>query len=236
VNTSAAGAGRFAGTPRTEGSSTGGTALGRSVAWPAYVFLAATAVYVAALLLNGLAGMPMPPVVATRVVASLSVLGGAPALVWFVTLIASRRSSRHPAAARVAVTAVALFAIVAVTNRVLQLAIATQLVSGPDLYVAPSPANFAEMFAWDFCLGVVAIALSLLLTETAESSSRRTFVFAGLLLMGGELTFLLSVASLGGLPIALVGMAFSVAAWVIVLPVAVFWTTLAARRLTLTLD
>ena len=227
MNTSAAGPAQIARTHTTDGSLTT-RALGRSVSWPAYAFLAATAVYVAALLLNGVAGMPMPPIVATRVVASLSVFAGAPALVWFVVLIARSRSSRHPVAARVALTAVAVFAVVAITNRVLQLAIATQLISEPDLYVAPSPANFAEMFAWDFCLGVVALSLRLLLTETAESSCRRTFVVAGLLLLGGELTFLLSVANLGGLAVALTGMALSVAAWVVALPAAVLWTTFAA--------
>jgi fucose 4-O-acetylase-like acetyltransferase len=123
-----------------------------------------------------------------------------------------------------------VFAVVAMTNRVLQLAIAAQLISEPDLYVVPSAANFAEMFAWDFCLGVVALSLSLLLTGTKESPSRRTFVFAGLLLLSGELTFLISVANLGGLPIALAGMVFSVAAWVVALPAAVFLTNLAARR------
>jgi len=192
--------------------------------------MVATAVYVAALVLNGVAGMPMPPILATRVGASLSVFAGAPALVWFVVLIARRRSSQHPVAAGVALTGVAVFAVVAITNRVLQLAIAAKLISGPDLYVAPSPANFAEMFAWDFCLGVVAISLSRLLTETTESSSRRTFVVASLLLLGGELAFLMSVANLGGLPIAMTGMAFSVAAWVLALPAAIFWTTFAARR------
>jgi hypothetical protein len=180
--------------------------------------------------------MPMPPIEATRVVASLSVFAGAPALLWFVVLIARRRSSRHPVAARVALTAAAVFAVVAITNRVLQLAIAAQLVSEPDLYVAPSAANFAEMFAWDFCLGVLAISLSLLLTETAESSSRRTFIVAGLLLLVGELAFLISVANLGGLPIALTGIAFSVTAWVVALPAAVLWTTFAARHEDLALD
>src|SRR5690348_8478674 len=146
MNTSAAGPAHIAGSPTADRSSVS-RALGRSVKWPAYAFLAATAVYVVALLLNGMAGMPMPPIVATRVIASLSVLAGAPALVWFVVVIARRRSSRHPVAARVALTAVAVFAVVAITNRVLQLAIAAQLLSEPDLYVAPSPANFAEMFA-----------------------------------------------------------------------------------------
>lgn len=178
----------------------------------------------------------MPPIVATRVVASLSVFAGAPALLWFVVLIARRRVSRHPVAARVAFTAVAVFAVVAMMNRVLQLAIAAQLVSEPDLYVAPSPANFAEMFAWDFCLGVVALSLSLLLTETAEVLPRRIFVFAGVLLLSGELTFLISVANLGGLPIALTGMVLSVAAWVVALPAAVLWTALAARREDLALE
>jgi hypothetical protein len=229
MNASVADPAQIARTPATDGSPTP-RALGRSVSWAAYAFLAATAVYVAALVLNGVAGMPMPPIVATRVLASLSVFAGAPALVWFVVLIARRRSSRHRVAARVALTAVAVFAVVAITNRVLQLAIAAQLVSEPDLYVAPSPANFAEMFAWDFCLGVVAISLSLILTETAEASPRRIFVIAGLLLLGGELTFLISVANLGGLPIALTGMAFSVAAWVVALPAAVLWTTFAARH------
>jgi len=65
----------------------------------------------AALLLNGVAGMPMPPIVATRVVASLSVFAGARALVWFVVLIARRRASRHPVAAWVALTAVAAVSI-----------------------------------------------------------------------------------------------------------------------------
>ncbi len=178
----------------------------------------------------------MPPIAATRVIASLSVFAGAPALVWFVVLVARRRSPRHPIAAPVALAAVAVFAVVAMTNRVLQLAIAAHLVSEPDLYVVPSPANFAEMFAWDFCLGVLAISLSLLLTETAESSSRRTFVVAGLLLLGGEMAFLISVANLGGLPIALAGMAFSIAAWVVALPAAVLWTTFGARREELALE
>jgi len=229
MSTRAAGPAQLARTATTNGTPIP-RPLGRSVSWPAYAFLAATAVYVAALLLNAMAGMPMPPIVATRVVASLSVLAGAPALVWFVILIARPRSSRHPVAARVALTAVAVFAVVAITNRVLQLAIAAQLVSEPDLYVVPSPANFAEMFAWDLCLGVLAMALSLLLTETAQTSSRHTFMIAGLLLLSGELTFLMSVANLGGLPIAMTGMVFSVAAWVVAFPTAVFLTTFAARH------
>ena len=229
MSTSAAGPAHIARTRTTDASPTPG-ALGRSVSWPAYAFLVATAVYVTALLLNGAAGMPMPPIVATRVIASLSVFVAAPALLCFVVLIATRRSSGHPVAARVAFVAVAVFAVAAVTNRVLQLAIAAQLISEPDLYVAPSPANFAEMFAWDFCLGVLAISLSLLLTRPGESWSRRTFALAGLLLLSGELMYLISVVNLGGLPIALTGMLFSVAAWVLALPAAVLCTAFAARR------
>jgi hypothetical protein len=194
----------------------------------------ASAVYVAALLLNAIAGMPMPPIRATRIIASLSVFAGAPALVWFVMMIAMRRSAQHPVAARVVVAAISVFAATAILNRVVQLAIVTQSVSGIgtqlDLYVTATPANFVEMFAWDFCLGVVAISASRLLTEPAETWPRRTFALAGLLLLIGELLYLVSVLQLGGLPIALAGMGFSVAAWVLGLPAATLWTGIAARE------
>src|SRR5690348_8590284 len=79
-------------------------------------------VYLLSLLANIAAGFPMPPVWATRFLASLSVLVGAPAFLLLVYCV-SRRPRRRWRSLPVLLTAG--FVLIAVTNRLVQLATLT---------------------------------------------------------------------------------------------------------------
>jgi hypothetical protein len=207
--------------------------LGQSVQPPAYAFLIATAIYVAALLPNAFVGMPMPPIFITRLIASLSVFVGAPALVWMVVLIVRGRPSKR-ILSRIALLAAIAFATIAILNRVVQLAILTQpgghIDARFDLYTSFSPANFVEMLAWDFCLGITAVAVGRLLLDPTETWASRIFAGAGLLMIVGELLYVMTLLEVGGSTIGFVGMGVSVVAWVLGLPTGAVCLVIAARR------
>ncbi|HEX9099103.1 MAG TPA: hypothetical protein VF956_06415 [Candidatus Dormibacteraeota bacterium] len=192
----------------------------------------ATAIYVAALLPNAVVGMPMPPIFITRLIASLSVFVAAPALVWMVVLIGRGRPSKR-ILSRMALFAAVAFATMATLNRVVQLAILTELGgyidARFDLYTPSSPANFIEMFAWDLCLGIAAVAVSRLLSEPTETWASRMFAGAGLLMLLGELLYVMTLLKVGGSTIGLAGMGVSVVAWVLGLPAAALCVVIATR-------
>lgn len=208
--------------------------LGAAVAWSSYAFLAATGVYAAALFINALRGMPMPPIPTTRLIASLTVFVGAPALVWLVWAIARGSELEDRAAARAAQIAVSLFALGAILNRVFQLAILAGA-TGPiwgrlDLYVASSPASFIELLAWDGLLGVTAICLSRLLVTRNEKMPSRLFAAAGVLMLAGEVLYLLALLGVAPALIAPAAMGSSIVGWVIGMPAAVLVTAITAQR------
>lgn len=155
----------------------------------------------------------MPPIVFTRLVASLSVFLGAPAV---AVLLVSVSVRRRQAASLVAVGAASLFALIAVANRIVQIGVlATPPGTVPralDLYVPGSVANVAEISAWDLCLGVACIAAALAVAAEAKWL-RRFLAMTGLLALAGQLCYVAGLFGVGGAAFGLAGMLVSVAAW-----------------------
>lgn len=184
------------------------------IRWSAWSLLTANVIYVAALLPEALSGWPMPPIVFTRLVASLSVFLGAPAIAVLLVSVAVRR---RQAASLVTTAAASMFALIAVANRIVQIVVlATPARIVPralDLYVPGSVANFAEMSAWDFCLGVACMSAALAVPAEAKWL-RRFLAMTGLLALAGQLCYLAGLFGVGGAAVGLAGMLVSVAAWV----------------------
>ena len=198
--------------------------------WAARIFVISMAAYVLALIPNAVAGMPLPPVFLTKLLASIATFAAAPAFLFFVSGCARLRVSAHPVAARVALVSTVVFAATALVNRIAQMAL---LLGGPgtpslDLYRTGSVANFLEMFAWDFCLGVAAASLSVLFAPPAEAWVRRLFALAGAVALLGEAMYLLSTVPVGSPATSGLGIAASTSVWVLLLPIAT-WS--AANRM-----
>ena len=174
--------------------------------------------YVGALAPEIVAGMPMPPLMLTRVLASVSVFVAAPALAVLVISIAELGLRRHRPAAVVAIAAIVLCALLAVANRIVQLEIVVMGSPAPalDLYAAGSLANFVEMFAWDFCLGLAA-ALAALAIHGAYGVRwmRNWLAVTGALALLGEAFYFAGGLGLAAAALGLAGMGVSVAAWVV---------------------
>jgi hypothetical protein len=184
------------------------------VRWSALAVLGLNAVYVVALVPDALAGWPTPPVAVTGLIASLSILLGAPAI---AVLFISVAHQGPRAASRTAATAAVLYTAIAVANRILQLAIiATAAGAMPralDLYQANGPANFAEFFAWDLCLGIACVAAATSVNKHARWP-RRFLAGTGALLLAGEGFYLAGFFGVGAGWVGRTGMMLSAAAWV----------------------
>ena len=187
---------------------------GQLVRWSAWAVLGANAVYVVALVPDALAGWPTPPVAFTGLVASLSILLGAPAI---AVLFIGMAHQGPRAAFWTAATAAVLYAAIAVANRILQWAIIATP-TGPiprtlDLYTANGPANFAEFFAWDLCLGIACVAAATSVIKDARWP-RRFLAGTGALLLAGEGFYLAEFFGVGAAWVGRTGMMLSAAAWV----------------------
>lgn len=183
------------------------------IRWSAWSLLTGNLIYVAALLPEALSGWPMPPIVFTRLVASLSVFLGVPAIAVLVASMVRRRQ----AASLVAIGAATLFALILVTNRIVQIGVlATPAGTVPralDLYVPGSVANVAEISAWDLCLGVACMSAALAVPAKAKWL-RRFLAMTGLLALAGQFFYLAGLLGVGGAAVGLAGMLVSVTAWV----------------------
>jgi hypothetical protein len=166
--------------------------------------------------LNIPAGFPMPPRQPTRLVAALSVLGSAPALVAFAY---SMRILRPTGATTVAFALSMIFAALAVANRLIQLvalpALGKQWSLQLDVYATNALAQGAEMLAWGGLFGVVTLVLVAAIREVAGTLPARLLGVAGMMsLVAGLVYALTAVATLsdwiGGAAAGVGGLAWAI--------------------------
>lgn len=172
--------------------------------------------YLFSLLLNIPAGFPMPPTTATRVIASLSVFGSAPALAAFAYAMRILCPTR---ATNLAFATSVTFAVVALANRFVQL-VAVQIwpetgLPQFDLYVSNSFAQGAEMLAWGLLFGTVTVLLAKAIRVTAGPWPARLIGTAGLMSLAAGLVYVMTMVAtppawVGGVAVAVGGLAWGI--------------------------
>jgi hypothetical protein len=191
--------------------------------WATVIALASYVPYFAALARYLAAGFSPPVPKMTRIVASVSVFAGAPAMGVQVASLASQSRPETKVPARLSTVFMLIFAGSAVSTRILQLIVLGGKRAGTsqlDLYEENSLANSIEMFAWGPCQGLALLFASrMFATGGLVGWARRLFALAGILeSAGGSITLLgklLSVSSLQSL-----GRLVCLPAWVILQPAA----------------
>jgi len=191
--------------------------------WAAVTATASNGPYVAALARYLAAGFSPPIPRMTRLLASVSVLTGAPALVVQEASLASQSQPEIKVPARLSTVFMLIFAGPAVSTRILQLIVlggGRADTSQLDLYEEDTLASSVEMAAWGPCLGLALLFASRSFAKGGLAGwARRLFALAGILaIVGGSITLLgklLSVSSLQTL-----GRFVCLPSWVILLPAA----------------
>ncbi|HZQ49153.1 MAG TPA: hypothetical protein VFB69_02485 [Candidatus Dormibacteraeota bacterium] len=179
------------------------------------VIVAAGIVYVLALLFNIPGGFAMPPTAATRLVASLSVFASAPALTVFAYAVRQAQPSNRT---RVAFAIAAVFATVAVANRIAQLLVIGLSPDGAqqlDLYVTHSYAQGVEMLAWGILFGTVTALLTPSVRTWAGGWPARWLGASAVLSVVAGLAYSLALVAtlpdwIGGIAVAFGGLAWGV--------------------------
>ncbi len=180
------------------------------------IVLVAGVAYLGSLLLNIPAGFPMPPSSATRVVASLSVFASAPALALFASAVRHARPSR---AANAAFVIAVIFAAIASANRLVQLValeIWPERGAQLDLYATHSFAQGAEMLAWGWLFGAVALLLAGAVRDLAGAWPARLLAAAGLMSLGAGFVYTVALVAtlpdwIGGVAVGVGGLAWGIA-------------------------
>lgn len=188
--------------------------------WAAVIAIASFVPYFAALAWYMAAGFSPPPPTMTRILASVSVFIGEPALVVQVAGLASQSRPKTDVLARLSMVFMLIFAGLAVSSRILQLIVILGGGAGTsplDLYVANSPAQWIEFLAWGPCLGLGFLFVSRMFASSGLSGwARRLFVLAGILaIVGGVISMLGNLLSASS--IQSVGLLVSLPAWTILL-------------------
>ncbi len=172
--------------------------------------------YLLSLLLNVPAGFPMPPTTATRVMASLSVFGSAPALAAFAYAMRVVCPTR---ATNIAFAISVTFAMVALANRFTQLVVVQAWpehgLPQLDLYVPNSFAQGAEMLAWGWLFGAVTFLLARAVRVTAGAWPSRLIGATGLMALAAALVYVVTMVStlpdwVGGIAVAVGGLAWGI--------------------------
>lgn len=170
--------------------------------------------YLLSLLLNIPAGFPMPPTTATRVMASLSVFGSAPALAAFAYAMRVVCPTR---ATNIAFAISVTFAMVALANRFTQLVVVqTWPEHGQlDLYVPNSFAQGAEMLAWGWLFAAVTALLARAVRVTAGAWPARLIGATGLMALAAALVYVVTMVAtlpdwVGGIAVAVGGLAWGI--------------------------
>jgi hypothetical protein len=190
-------------------------------------------VYLVGLALNIPGGFPMPPTSTTRIVASLSVLATASA---FVVVVGELRSLRHTAAANWALRAALGFALLAISNRVIQLVVLPVLPDRAggnlDLYANYSAAQSVEMLAWGWLFGSTCLLASRLLHRvTPESLPATLLAVSGALSLSAGLAYVIAAVTPGVPPwIGGAGMVAGAVAWGLTWPLAALVLATGLRR------
>jgi hypothetical protein len=216
----------FSGSPRREGAA-------RLAMRASLVVAGAGLLYLVGLALNIPAGFPMPPTSATRIAASLSVLASASA---FVVVVGCLASLRRTAGANWALAAALGFAVIAITNRVIQLIVLPVLPDRAggnlDLYANYSVAQSVEMLAWGWLFGSTCLLASRLVRRvTSESLPATLLVVSGALSLSAGLAYVIA-AVIPGVPpwIGGAGMAAGAVAWGLTWPLAALVFATGLRR------
>jgi hypothetical protein len=195
----------------------------RASFWAAVMAAASYVPYFAALARYLAAGFSPPIPRMTRILASVSILIGAPATVVHVASLASHSRPETKIPARLSTVFMLIYAGPAVSTRILQLIVLGRRGAGTsqlDLYEENSLANSIEMIAWGPCLGLALLFASrMFATGGLVGWARRLFALTGILdIVGGSITLLgnlLSVSSLQSL-----GRFVCLPAWAILQPAA----------------
>lgn len=197
------------------------------------VIASAGFVYLVGLALNIPGGFPMPPNPATRVVASLSVLASATA---FVVLVGCLGSPRRTTGAKLALAAALGFALLAISNRVIQLAVLPVLPDSAggslDLYANYSAAQSVEMLAWGWLFGTTCLLASRLVrTVTSDRLPATLLTVSGALSLSAGLAYVIAEV-IPGIPpwIGGAGMAAGAVAWGLTWPLAALVLAIGLRR------
>lgn len=186
--------------------------------WAGAVLTGANIIYLIGFSFYAIAGFEGLPPAATRLLASLSVLFGAPPL---VVLFAALVSKANPLA-RLALVFATGFTLLAIANRISQILIlaGTGDLSAFDLYTPGSLAQIMEFIAFGPLQGLALLFGSKLFPTGGLSGwTRRLFSLAGLFTLVGGTVFILlqTTVSFIGIP-PVVGLLICLPAWVILYP------------------
>jgi hypothetical protein len=202
--------------------------------WAAATVTASNGIYLVALAWYMNAGFSGPEPAMTRILASLSVFSGAPALVVLVAALGSQYRPKANILARLSLVFAFIFASLAVANRILQFFVLSGLgdPSLLDLYVAKSPAQLMEFIAFGPFQGSALILASRMFPAGGLSGwARRLFALAGILTFTGGTIFILGRIAGTSFPLPPeVGLLISLPSWAILFPAATAVTTWLLRR------
>ncbi|HSP08476.1 MAG TPA: hypothetical protein VLU92_02625 [Candidatus Dormibacteraeota bacterium] len=184
------------------------------------VIVGAQLTYLLSLALNVAAGFPMPPVAATRTIASLSVIASAPA---FLLLAWCLRGTRRNAIGDLSIVTAAAFAVISVLNRAVQLVVLSivpvQTARSLDLYVTYSLGQDAEMLAWGLLFGATGLLVARAMSVSeVEAWPVRLLAASGVMALIAGLVY--GAAVIGSLPewVGGIGIAAGGAAWALLWP------------------
>ena len=157
--------------------------------WAAVIAVASYVPYFAALARYLVAGFSPPIPRMTRILASVSILIGAPAQVVRVASLASQSRPETKVPARLSTVFMLIYACPAVSTRILQLIVLGRREAGTsqlDLYEENSLANSIEMVAWGPCLGLALLFASrMFATGGLVGWARHLFALTGILDIAG---------------------------------------------------
>lgn len=158
--------------------------------WAGALIAVAGAIYLLALVINGLTGMAYPPSPALQTVIGVSVFILAPAWVVLMACLHEMTPPDRQVLSRLGFGVSVVFAALVSINRFVALTVlhtptavgGSEALSAFDLYNLHSTALALEMLGWGFCLGVASLLAAAVIGDTGLARwSRWLFMAGGLL-------------------------------------------------------
>lgn len=198
--------------------------------WAGALIAVAGAIYLLALVVNGITGMAYPPSPALQTVIGVSVFMLAPAWVVLMACLYEMTPPDRQVLSRLGFWVSVVFAALVSINRFVALTVlhvptasaGSEGLGAFDLYNLHSPALALEMLGWGFCLGFASLLAAAVIVGTGVARwSCGLFMAGGFLSLLAGVVYLLSSQGGGvGASLGLLGMACGALAWALILPLA----------------